>query len=240
LSPYGSSESSAFARSKEWMAESKVVRLPRRDAGVERGHPLMTNDAFGTARFTHGRGVEAGVQGQTSMRGLRYVWVPTFNAGIAAWQANNLDSAIHSFERAKALLSDEPTGLKYVATLFFNTGKSDSAVIYFRRAATGSATDPKFAPDRKDALYNLGRIQQSLGSWPRRQATLSRDLGLYPNGCRNHGALGGVYMQRAPRQRLPRQRLYDLPANRQQGRLDGFTSSSIESVRDLAERAGRP
>src|SRR5207249_8928503 len=24
----------------------------------------------------------------------RYVWVPAFNAGIAAWQANNLDSAI--------------------------------------------------------------------------------------------------------------------------------------------------
>ena len=40
--------------------------------------------------------------------------MPTFNAGIAAWQASNTDSAIASFRRANALLPNEPTGIKYV------------------------------------------------------------------------------------------------------------------------------
>ena len=157
---------------------------------------IMTNDAFGTdSAFTHAQALKPECKGDMDVW-RRYVWVPTFNAGIAAWQANNLDSAIRSFERANALLADEPTGLKYVATLFFNTGKSDSAVIYFRRAANVAATDPKFAQDRKDALYNLGRIQQSLGQLPEAQASYREYLVLYPNDAEIMAALGGVYMQK--------------------------------------------
>ncbi len=127
----------------------------------------------------------------------RYVWVPTFNAGIAAWQASNTDSAIASFRRANALLPNEPTGIKYIATLFYNSGKSDSALFYFRKAANVAATDPKFAQDRKDALYNLGRIQQSLQMLAEAQATYREYLGLYPNDAEIMAALGGVYMQKA-------------------------------------------
>jgi tetratricopeptide (TPR) repeat protein len=127
----------------------------------------------------------------------RYVWVPTFNAGIAAWQANNLDSAIASFRRASALLPSEPTGIKYIATLYYNKGKSDSAVVYFRKAANAAAADPKFAQDRKDALYNLGRIQQSLQQLAEAQATYHEYLSLYPNDPEIMAALGGVYMQKA-------------------------------------------
>ena len=56
----------------------------------------------------------------------RYLWVPTFNAGVAAWQANNTDSAIASFRRASALLPQEPTSFKYLATLFYNAAQADS------------------------------------------------------------------------------------------------------------------
>jgi len=127
----------------------------------------------------------------------RFVWMPTFNAGIAAWQANNTDSAIASFRRATALLPNEPTGIKYLATLLYNAGKTDSAVIYFRRAADVAAADPKFAQERKDALYNLGRIQQSLQQIPEAQATYREYLGLYPNDAEIMASLGGTYMQKA-------------------------------------------
>ena len=125
----------------------------------------------------------------------RVVWVPTFNAGVAAWQANNNDSAIASFRRANAMLPNEPTGFKYLATLFFNTGQSDSALIYFRKAADIAATSPKFAQDRKDVLFNLARIQQSLGKQQDALATYREYLGLYPGDAEVLAALGSVYMQ---------------------------------------------
>lgn len=158
---------------------------------------IMTNDARGIdSAFTHAEQLKPDCKGDIDIW-RRYVWVPTFNAGIAAWQANNLDSAIASFRRASAMLPGEPTGIKYIATLYYNTGKADSAVIYFRKAANAAAADPKFAQDRKDALYNLGRIQQSLQQLAEAQATYREYLALYPNDAEIMAALGGVYMQKA-------------------------------------------
>jgi tetratricopeptide (TPR) repeat protein len=129
----------------------------------------------------------------------RFIWAPTFNAGVAAWQANNIDSAIASFRRANAILPDEPTGYKYIATLFYNSGKADSAVAYFRRAADVSAKDQKFAQDRKDALYNLGRIEHSQQHWPQAEAAYREYLSLYPSDPEVMAALGSVVMQRGNR-----------------------------------------
>ncbi|OLC10001.1 MAG: hypothetical protein AUH41_03895 [Gemmatimonadetes bacterium 13_1_40CM_66_11] len=158
---------------------------------------IMTNDAPGIdSAFTHAEQLKPDCKGDIDIW-RRYVWVPTFNAGIAAWQANNLDSAIASFRRASAMLPGEPTGLKYIATLYYNTSKSDSALVYFRKAANAAAADPKFAQDRKDALYNLGRIQQSLQQLPEAQQTYREYLGLFPNDAEIMAALGGVYMQKA-------------------------------------------
>ncbi|HEY3219406.1 MAG TPA: tetratricopeptide repeat protein [Gemmatimonadales bacterium] len=158
---------------------------------------IMTTDAIGAdTAFARAATLKPECKGDIELW-RRYVWVPTFNAGIAAWQANNLDSALASFRRASAMLPEEPTGIKYIATLYYNTGKSDSAVYYFRKAADVAAADPKFAQDRKDALFNLGRIHQSLQHLPEAQATYREYLGLYPNDAEIMAALGGVYMQKA-------------------------------------------
>jgi tetratricopeptide (TPR) repeat protein len=158
---------------------------------------LMTGDAVGAdSAFTRAQTLKPECKDDIGIW-RRFVWMPTFNAGIAAWQANNTDSAIASFRRATALLPNEPTGIKYLATLLYNAGKADSAVIYFRRAADVAAADPKFAQDRKDALYNLGRIQQSQQRIPEAQATYREYLGLYPNDAEIMASLGGLYMQKA-------------------------------------------
>jgi len=158
---------------------------------------ILTDDAAGIdTAFTHAEALKPDCKGDIDIW-RRYVWVPTFNAGIAAWQANNLDSAIASFRRASLLLPNEPTGLKYIATLYYNTSKADSALIYFRKAADVAAVDPKFAQDRKDALYNLGRIQQAQQLLPDAEKTYREYLALYPNDAEILAALGGVYMQKS-------------------------------------------
>ncbi len=156
---------------------------------------ILTNDAEGAdSAFTKAEALKPDCKDDIA-NWRRVVWVPTFNAGVAAWQANNTDSAIKSFRRANSMLPNEPTGFKYIATLFFNAGQTDSAVSYFRKAADIAATSPKFAQDRKDALFNLARIQQSLAKLPDAQATYREYLGLYPGDAEVLAALGGLYMQ---------------------------------------------
>jgi tetratricopeptide (TPR) repeat protein len=92
----------------------------------------------------------------------RIAWVPLVNAGIAAWQANNTDSAMAALRRANMIVHTEPMGYKYLASLLYNAGQADSALVYFRRAADVAASDTAYLQDRKDALYNLARIQHSL------------------------------------------------------------------------------
>ena len=125
----------------------------------------------------------------------RLVWVPVFNAGVAAWQANNNDSAIASFRRASALLPEEPTSTKYLATLYFNAGQADSSVVYFRRSADIAKKDPKFAQDYKDALFNLARIEQSQEHWPQAGAAYQEYLTVYPNDPEVLASMGAIYMQ---------------------------------------------
>ncbi|HEV8381166.1 MAG TPA: tetratricopeptide repeat protein [Gemmatimonadales bacterium] len=125
----------------------------------------------------------------------RYVWQFSFNAGIEASRVNNTDSAIASFRRATFLLPLEPTSYKYLAILFYNAGKGDSATAYFRRTADVSAKDPKYAQERKEALNNLGRIQHSLQMLPEAIATYREYLGLYPGDPEIMAGLGGAYLQ---------------------------------------------
>lgn len=157
---------------------------------------ILTNDASGVdTSFARAEALKPECKEDIGLW-RRVVWVPTFNAGVAAWQANNTDSAIASFRRANAMLPNEPTGYKYIATLFFNSGNADSAVIYFRKTATVAATDPKFAQDRKDALYNLARIEQSRQHWAEAEATYREYLTSYPNDPEVVTALGSILMQR--------------------------------------------
>lgn len=156
---------------------------------------ILMNDPVGLdSAFTRAESLKA--ECKDDIAGWRRVlWVPVFNAGVAAWQANNSDSAIASFRRAAALLPTEPTSTKYLATLFFNAGQTDSAIAYFRKTADIAAQDPKFAQDRKDALFNLARIEQSQEHWDKAGAAYQEYLSLYPNDPEVLAAMGTVYMQ---------------------------------------------
>jgi len=129
----------------------------------------------------------------------RIVWVPVINAGIAAWQANNTDSAIAAFRRANTILQTEPMGFKYLASLLYNAGQADSAAVYFRRAADIAARDTSHRQDRKDALFNLARIHHAARRWAEAEATYREYLTLFPNDAEALASLGSVLMQTGQR-----------------------------------------
>ena len=129
----------------------------------------------------------------------RFVWVPLLNAGIAAWQANNTDSAIVSFRLANAILQTEPMGFKYLASLLYNAGQLDSGVFYFRRAADIAAKDPKFLQDRRDALFNLARIEHGRKHWAQAEAAYREYLTVVPNDPEAQASLGSVLSQTGQR-----------------------------------------
>lgn len=129
----------------------------------------------------------------------RAMWVPMFNAAVAAWQANNTDSAIKAFRNANAINQSDPQGFKYLASLLYQAGQQDSAVYYFRRTAEIAAQDPKYAQDRKDALFNTARILHAQGKLPEAEAAYRQYLAVYPNDAEILASLGSVFMQTGKR-----------------------------------------
>jgi len=147
----------------------------------------------------------------------RQEWVPLFNAGVQAWQAGQTDSAIASFRRANQIYQAEPMGFVYIANLFVSreepdsAGKKtdaakyhtdslvyathmDSAAKYFR-LAVGVASDPKYARDRKDALFNVARVYHSAKRYDEAIAVYREYLspGNYPNDVQGMASLAGLY-----------------------------------------------
>ena len=129
----------------------------------------------------------------------RFVWIGVFNSGIGAWQANNTDSAMTWFRRANAIYQGEPTGFKYLASLLYQGGQLDSAVVYFRRAADIAAKDPKWLQDRRDAIFNLARIEHSRKHWAGAQAAYNEYLTVVPNDPEALAGLASVLSQAGQR-----------------------------------------
>jgi tetratricopeptide (TPR) repeat protein len=140
------------------------------------------------------------------------LWVPAFNAGVAALNAQQYDSAVAAFRRATIAYDGEPQAFSTLATAFFNmpaevylpdsafrrmypslpdsTARStydsltrtryDSAAKYFGRAVA-AATDPKFAGEKKDAMFNMGNAFYAAQRFDSAGAVYARYLLQAPN-----------------------------------------------------------
>jgi tetratricopeptide (TPR) repeat protein len=156
---------------------------------------VMTGDLVGAdSAFKRAETLKPDCKGDIAVW-RRLVWVPTINAGIAAWQASNTDSAMNAFRRANAIEQSEPTGFKYLASLLYQAGQVDSAAIYFRRTADIAALDTAYRQDRKDALFNLARIYHSQGRLKEGEGAYREYLSLYPNDPEALGSLASVLLQ---------------------------------------------
>jgi len=145
----------------------------------------------------------------------RQEWVGVFNAGVQAWQGGQTDSAIASFRRANQIYQAEPMGFVYIANLFVSREEPDSAgkktdaakyhmdsVVYathmdsaakYFRLAVGAASDPKYARDRKDALFNVARVYHSAKRYDEAIAAYREYLAAYPGDVSGMASLAGLY-----------------------------------------------
>lgn len=122
----------------------------------------------------------------------RQAWVPVFNAGVQAWQAGKNDSAIAGFRRANQVYRAEPMGFIYLANLFVQAQQTDSAAKYFKLAAT-LTTDPKYARDRRDALFNVARVYHAAKRYEDAAAAYRQYLEAYPNDVQARASLASLY-----------------------------------------------
>jgi len=132
-------------------------------------------------------------------RWRRIFWVPVFNEGVKAWQAGNTDSAIASFRRANAIYSGEPTGFIYLGTLFANANQPDSSAKYFKLAVP-AANDPKFAKEKRDALFNVARVYHAAQRWDDAVAGYRDYLAAYPNDVQAIAGLAAIYSHQGKRE----------------------------------------
>ena len=153
---------------------------------------LATNDAAGAdSAFTKAVALAPACANDVNMY-RRQLWMPLMNAGIAAWQAGNTDSAIASFRRANQLYAGEPTGFVYLATLLSNGQQPDSAAKYFKLAIQ-AAHDPKYTKDRQDAMFNLARVYHGAQRYDDAVAAYREYLAVYLHDMQATAGLAAVY-----------------------------------------------
>src|SRR5437763_4301458 len=124
----------------------------------------------------------------------RILWVPVFNEGVRAWQAGQTDSAIASFRQANAIYDGDPTGFIYLGTLLSGANQPDSAAKYFRLAVK-AGDDPKFAKNKRDALFDVARVYHAAQRWDDAAAGYRDYLAAYPSDVQAMAGLASVYVQ---------------------------------------------
>ena len=122
----------------------------------------------------------------------RDLWVPLYNGAVQVYNAGHSDSAIHLLQQANAVYAGEPTGFKLLGALFFNANEADSAARYFRLAIAASS-DPKYASDKKEALFNVAASYYRAQRWNEAAAAYRDYLAVAPNDAQALSGLAAVY-----------------------------------------------
>ncbi len=123
----------------------------------------------------------------------RNMWVPIYNAAVALFNAGNTDSAVKALQRANAIYREEPAGLRLLAVLFYNGQQYDSAAKYFRLAIDASS-DPKFAGDKKENMFNLAAAYYAAQHYDEAVAAYREYLKIVPSDPQALAAIAEVFM----------------------------------------------
>lgn len=122
----------------------------------------------------------------------RDVWVPFYNGAVQAYNAGQTDSSIHLLQQANAVYAGEPAGFKLLGALFYNANEADSAAKYFR-LAMAAASDPKYANDKREALFNVATSYYRAQRWNEAGAAYREYLAVAPNDAQALSGLAAVY-----------------------------------------------
>src|SRR5688572_29157850 len=89
----------------------------------------------------------------------RTLWDGTLGAAQQVSDAGNVDSAALLFRRASSLWPANPRPLFLLGQLYARHDRTDSAIVYLRRAAEAARTDTAYAAARKEALETAARLE---------------------------------------------------------------------------------
>jgi len=94
-------------------------------------------------------------------------WANLANAGLEAQRSGDLDTAISDFRDASRLFNGLPHVVSNLGVLFANSGKDDSAAVYFAKALEiaekGVESDTSLIDDRNANALNLALMYQRMG-----------------------------------------------------------------------------
>jgi tetratricopeptide (TPR) repeat protein len=82
---------------------------------------VVRNDVYGAdSAFDRAEALFPDCKGDIWLYRRNSLWVPAFNAGVVALNAQQYDSAVAAFRRAAVIYDEEPQALTTLATAFFN------------------------------------------------------------------------------------------------------------------------
>ncbi|MES2306468.1 MAG: tetratricopeptide repeat protein [Gemmatimonadota bacterium] len=116
-------------------------------------------------------------------------WAALMTPAAEAVRNNSPDSALALFQQASIISRDFPQGFYNLAVLYANSGKDDSAAVYFKLAQEKAIKDEKFNPIRNGSTFNLAAILQRMDKHAEAAAELKRYLTWEPNDVEAKKAL---------------------------------------------------
>jgi tetratricopeptide (TPR) repeat protein len=185
------------------MADAERVLVQAVTTGGQQANPAawyylgryfaLREDAVGAdSAFSRAQGIKAECAEDISFW-RQQLWVPVFNAGVAAYQAGNMDSAIASFTRATAINRQDATGPFYVGVFHANGEQIDSAIKYFRIAIERAGNDTAYTDDKRQAYFNIARMYHRAQRWDEAKKAYRDYLTAYPGDAEATAALASVY-----------------------------------------------
>lgn len=122
-------------------------------------------------------------------------WAALMRAGNNFEEQKNADSALVMYQQAAALLPSSPLSHYFIAKVMNEQGKTDSAAVYYGRAAAAgeSSTDTSEVKVRNRSAFNEGAIYLNTKQYPQAVAAFERYLKWEPNDVEAKRGLAGAY-----------------------------------------------
>jgi tetratricopeptide (TPR) repeat protein len=119
---------------------------------------------------------------EEEIKKYRYrAWAALVNAGGTYRQSKQDDSAMVFYRAANQIFQDPPLAYVSMADIFTVAKQTDSALVYFGRAAQTQPTDTAMIKLRNQAAFNYGVLLLNTGKSREAIAALHQYLALQPN-----------------------------------------------------------
>ncbi len=129
---------------------------------------------------------------KTEIARLRHnEFVPFQNAGVAAMQQEQWDSALTAFKNGLVINPHDPSVYVNIGSIYMSKNMDDSAVAWWRRAAH-QASDPRTENMRATALFNAARLMQRADNWLMADSIFHEYLAMKPRDTEARAALAQV------------------------------------------------